>query len=403
MISPVARSLAICASLVFAGTLAGCGPSASPPPVAAAPEVGVLTLRVQDASITTVLPGRTSAYQVAEVRPQVTGILQKRDFVEGAEVKADDVLYEIDPASYKAALESAVAAVLKAQAAVVSVKLKAERKIQLLKTNAASQQEVDDAVATAKSGDADVKAAEANRDTAAIALDRTRVTAPISGRIGKSSITPGALVTASQATALAMIQQLDPIYVDLDQSTSEMARLRAQIASGRLKQDGGGVQIELLMEGGGTYDQKGKFGFTDYSVNESTGSVSSRATFANPSRVLLPGMYVRARVTAGVDPTAILIPQRAVSRNPMGKATAMFVDASGKVEQRTLEVAQAIGNNWLVTSGAVAGDRVIVDGLQKAKPGAKANPVEITIDPATGLTVNAKQADLGADATARKE
>ncbi|MET0710299.1 MAG: efflux RND transporter periplasmic adaptor subunit [Tardiphaga sp.] len=403
MISPIARPASLCAVLLLAASVAGCGQPAAPPKAAATPEVGVLTLRAQNAPISTVLPGRTSAYQIAEVRPQVSGILLERKFVEGAEVKAGDLLYEIDPVSYKAALESAEAALLKVQAALVSVKLRADRKITLLKTNAASQQEVDDAVATLKSGEADVKAAEANRDTAAIALDRTRVTAPISGRIGKSTITPGALVTASQATALTTIQQLDPIYVDLDQSTSEMSRLRTQISSGKLKQEGGKVQIELLMEGGGIYGQKGQFGFTDSSVNESTGSVSTRATFANPARLLLPGMYVRARVMAGVDPAAILIPQRAVSRNPTGKATAMFVDPAGKVEQRTLDVAQAIGNNWLVAGGAVAGDRVVVDGLQKVKPGATATTVEVTIDPATGLTVNPKQADLGADATARRE
>jgi membrane fusion protein (multidrug efflux system) len=288
----------------------------------------------------------------------------------------------------------------------VSVRLKAERKTQLLKTNAASQQDVDDAVATFKQGEADLKAAEANRDTAAIALDRTKVTASISGRIGKSSITPGALVTASQASALTTIQQLDPIYVDLDQSTSEMERLRSQLQSGRLKQPDGQVQIELLLENGKTYDQKGKYSFTDSSVNEATGSVSTRAIFANPNRALLPGMYVRARVVAGVDPTAIMIPQRAVSRNPLGQATAMFVDKDGKVEQRIIEVAQAVGNNWLVERGAASGDRVIIDGLQKVKPGANARTVEVTVDPATGLTLNpGKQADAGADAApaARKE
>jgi membrane fusion protein (multidrug efflux system) len=321
-------------------------------------------------------------------------------------VKAGDLLYEIDPVQYQAALESAEAAVLKAQANLVSVRLKAERKTQLLKTNAASQQDVDDAVATFKQGEADLKAAEANRDTAAIALDRTKVTASISGRIGKSSITPGALVTASQASALTTIQQLDPIYVDLDQSTSEMERLRSQLQSGRLKQPDGRVQIELLLENSKTYDQKGKYSFTDSSVNEATGSVSTRAIFANPNRALLPGMYVRARVVAGVDPTAIMIPQRAVSRNPLGQATAMFVDKDGKVEQRIIEVAQAIGNNWLVERGAASGDRVIIDGLQKVKPGANARTVEVTVDPATGLTLNpGKQADAGPDAApaARKE
>lgn len=259
------------------------------------PEVGIVTLKPQEAEISTVLPGRVVAYQVSEVRPQVTGILLKRDFVEGAEVKEGDLLYEIDPVQYKAALASAEASVQRAEATLVSVRLKAARKTQLLQTNAASQQDVDDAVAAYKQGEADLHAAQANRDTAAISLDRTRVTASISGRIGKSTITPGALVTASQATAMTTIQQLDPVYVDLDQSTSEMERLRSEIASGQLKRPAGGVQVELLMESGKVYGHKGKYGFTDTSVNESTGSVSSRAVFANPERLLLPGMYVRTR------------------------------------------------------------------------------------------------------------
>jgi membrane fusion protein (multidrug efflux system) len=351
-------------------------------------------LKPQEAKISTVLPGRVVAYQTSEVRPQVTGILLKRDFVEGAEVREGDLLYEIDPVQYKAALASSEAAVQRAEATLVSVKLKAQRKTQLLQTNAASQQDVDDAVAAYKQGEADLKAAEANRDTAAISLDRTKVTASISGRIGKSSITPGALVTASQATAMTTVQQLDPVYVDLDQSTSEMERLRGQITGGKLKRPADGVQVELLMESGKTYGHKGKYGFTDASVNESTGSVSSRAIFANPERALLPGMYVRARVVAGVDANAILVPQRAVSRNPLGQAVAMFVDKDGKIEQRTLDLGEDVDGNWLVLSGAKPGDRLVVDGTQKARPGAAVKTVEVAVDAATGLTVNpTRQAD----------
>lgn len=383
------------AAPMIALLLAACGeqsPQAASPQVV--PEVGIMTLKPQEAKISTVLPGRVVAYQVSEVRPQVTGILLKRDFVEGAEVREGDLLYEIDPVQYKAGLASAEAAVQKSEATLVSVKLKAARKTQLLQTNAASQQDVDDAVAAYKQGEADLKAAEANRDTAAISLDRTKVTASISGRIGKSTITPGALVTASQATAMTTIQQLDPVYVDLDQSTSEMERLRSQIASGKLKRPAEGVQVELLMESGKTYGHKGKYGFTDASVNESTGSVSSRAVFANPERALLPGMYVRARVVAGVDPNAILVPQRAVSRNPLGQAVAMFVDKDGKVEQRTLELGEDVGSNWLVRSGAKAGDRLVLEGTQKARPGAPVKTVEVAVDAATGLTVNpTRQAD----------
>ncbi|MBR0705722.1 efflux RND transporter periplasmic adaptor subunit [Bradyrhizobium liaoningense] len=388
---PIVRAVPLLALL----SLAACGEqSQQAGPSQMVPEVGVLTLKPQEAKISTVLPGRVVAYQVSEVRPQVTGILLKRDFVEGAEVKEGDLLYEIDPVQYKAALASSEAAVQRAEATLVSVKLKAARKTQLLQTNAASQQDVDDAVAAYKQGEADLKAAEANRDTATISLDRTKVTASISGRIGKSSITPGALVTASQATAMTTIQQLDPVYVDLDQSTSEMERLRNQIASGKLKRPAEGVQVELLMESGKTYGHKGKYGFTDASVNESTGSVSSRAIFANPERALLPGMYVRARVVAGVDPNAILVPQRAVSRNPLGQAVAMFVDKDGKIEQRTLDLGEDVDGNWLVRSGARPGDRLVVDGTQKARPGAPVKTVEVAVDPATGLTVNStRQAD----------
>jgi len=399
---PIARVVPLSIVLL----LAACGDqgqkqAAQQPP---APEVGVVTLKPQQAEISTVLPGRVVAYQVSEVRPQVTGILLKRDFVEGAEVKEGDLLYEIDPVQYKAALASAEAAVQRAEATLVSVKVKADRKTQLLQTNAASQQDVDDAVAAYKQGLADLNAAKANRDTAAISLDRTKVTASISGRIGKSTITPGALVTASQQTAMTTIQQLDPVYVDLDQSTSEMERLRGQVASGKLKRPDGGVEVELLMENGKTYGQRGKYAFTDTSVNETTGSVSSRAIFPNPDRMLLPGMYVRARVVAGVDSEAILVPQRAVSRNPLGQAVAMFVDKDGKMESRTLDVGEAINGNWRVRSGAKAGDRLIVDGTQKARPGAAVKTVEVQVDPATGLTASpTRQADAEPAPTTRQQ
>lgn len=389
------RPIVLAFPLLALLSLAACGDQGQAPVAQqAAPEVGVVTLKPQEAKISTVLPGRVVAYQTSEVRPQVTGILLKRDFVEGAEVREGDLLYEIDPVQYKAALASSEAAVQRAEATLVSVKLKAQRKTQLLQTNAASQQDVDDAVAAYKQGEADLKAAEANRDTAAISLDRTKVTASISGRIGKSSITPGALVTASQATAMTTVQQLDPVYVDLDQSTSEMERLRGQIAGGKLTRPADGVQVELLMESGKTYGHKGKYGFTDASVNESTGSVSSRAVFANPERALLPGMYVRARVVAGVDANAILVPQRAVSRNPLGQAVAMFVDKDGKIEQRTLDLGEDVDGNWLVLSGARAGDRLVVEGTQKARPGAAVKTVEVAVDSTTGLTVNpTRQAD----------
>jgi len=346
-----------------------------------------MTLRPQEATVSTTLPGRVAAYQVSEVRPQVTGILLKRLFNEGAEVKEGDPLYVIDPAQYQAAFQNAEAAVLKAQATLASVRSKAERKSQLLKTNSASQQDVDDAIAAFKQGEADLKAAEANRDAAKIALDHTVVVAPISGRIGRSTITPGALVIANQSNAMATINQINTVYVDLDQATSEMDRIRFEIANGRLKRPDSGAEIELVLENGQSYAHTGTLRFTDTNVNQTTGSISSRASFDNPDRALLPGMYVRARVIAGVKSNAILIPQRAVSRNPRGEAVAMFASPEGRVEQRILKVSQAVGQNWLVESGANEGDRVIIEGLMKVRPGLLAKTTEVAVDANTGNTM----------------
>jgi len=377
------RSLVLLGSILLAGCEQATQKASAPPQ----PEVGVMTLRPQEATVSTTLPGRVAAYQVSEVRPQVTGILLKRLFNEGAEVKEGDPLYVIDPAQYQAAFQNAEAAVLKAQATLASVRSKAERKSQLLKTNSASQQDVDDAIAAFKQGEADLKAAEANRDAAKIALDHTVVVAPISGRIGRSTITPGALVIANQSNAMATINQINTVYVDLDQATSEMDRIRFEIANGRLKRPDSGAEIELVLENGQSYAHTGTLRFTDTNVNQTTGSISSRASFDNPDRALLPGMYVRARVIAGVKSNAILIPQRAVSRNPRGEAVAMFASPEGRVEQRILKVSQAVGQNWLVESGANEGDRVIIEGLMKVRPGLLAKTTEVAVDANTGNTM----------------
>lgn len=336
----------------------------------------MVTLQTQRVALTTELAGRTSALLVAEVRPQVGGIIQKRLFEEGSDVKTGQVLYQIDPATYRASYDNAKAALDKARATLASVKLKAERYKELVQIKAVSQQDYDDADASLKQADADVAAAQAEQNSAAINLAYTRVTAPISGRIGKSSVTQGALATASQTTALATIQKLDTIYVDLTQSSTDALRLRRALDSGRLQRSGKDLAtVKLLLEDGSVYAQNGQLQFTDVSVNEGTGSIGLRAVFPNPKHELMPGMYVRAVLEEGVDQHALLVPQRAVTRNAKGQAVALVVNEQGKVEQRQLTTARALGDQWLVSEGLSAGDRVIVEGTQKARVGAQVTVV----------------------------
>lgn len=356
-------------------------PEAAQAPQAAAQlmEVGVMTLKPQRVSLTTELPGRVSAFLVSEVRPQVGGIIRKRLFDEGSDVKAGQVLYEIDPATYQATYDNAAAALAKAKATALSSRAKAQRYKELVAINAISKQDYDDAVATAQSDAAEIAADEAALESAKINLDYTKVTAPISGRIGKSAVTPGALVTASQSDALATIQQLDQIYVDVTQSSADLLRLRRDLASGKLVSAGANqAKIALLLEDGSRYDHDGVLQFTDITVNETTGSVTLRAVFPNPDAFLLPGMYVRAVLEEGVDDKGILVPQSGVSRNIKGEATALVVNADGKVEQRVLKADRTVGDKWLVSGGIAAGDRVILDGLQKIQPGMPVKPVELT-------------------------
>jgi membrane fusion protein (multidrug efflux system) len=382
------------ALVVFAAglTTSGCGkPKASAPPPKTTPEVSIVVMQPQRVAITTELSGRTSAFLVAEVRPQVGGIIQKRLFTEGSDVKAGEVLYQIDPSSYQAAYASAKAALGKAEANLTPVRLKAERFKQLVAINAVSKQDYDDAAAAVKSAEAEVESARANVETARINLAYTRVTAAISGRIGRSSVTTGSLVTASQAAPLATIQKLDTVYVDVTQSTADLLRLKQALASGKLKNGSPSqTRVKLLLEDGSTYPLEGSLKFSDVTVEQSTGSVTIRSVFPNPKQTLLPGMYVRAVIEAGVAENALLVPQQGVSRDPAGNATALVVGAGEKVEPRMLKVSRALGDQWLVDDGLKPGDRVIVEGLQKAKPGGEVKAVAFVPKPAAGQPAPAK-------------
>jgi membrane fusion protein (multidrug efflux system) len=366
-----ARLIASAGVLAAGLMMTGCGKkTAAGPPQAGPPEVGVTIVQPKPVALTTELPGRTSPHLIAEVRPQVNGIIQKRLFSEGSDVKAGQVLYLIDPATYQAAFASAKAAEARSEATLGTVRLKAQRYSDLVKIKAVSQQDNDDAQAALKQAEADVAAAKAAVETARINLAYTRVTAPISGRIGRSTVTDGALVTANQPAALATVQQLDSVYVDVTQSSAELLRLKQSLATGLLKKDGASqARAKLLLEDGSAYPLAGSLKFSEVTVDQSTGSITLRAVFPNPQQTLLPGMFVRAIVEEGVNPQAILVPQRGVTRNPKGEAMVMVVGAEEKVEPRVIKVARTVGDNWLVSDGLKAGDRVILEGIQKARPG----------------------------------
>lgn len=332
-------------------------------------EVVIIKLEPRREVYTTALAGRIASFQVAEVRPQVGGILQQRLFTEGADVKAGQALYQIDPATYEAALDSAQAALMKAEANVTPARLKAERFRELLAMKAVSKQEYDDAQAAFKQAEADVAVNRAAVKTARINLEYTKVRSPISGRIGKSAFTPGALVTANQAQALTSVRQLDPVYVDITQSSQDLLRLRAQFTNGELRSAAEEAPVRLKLENGAMYPHEGRLQFTDVSVDESTGMVSLRALFPNPEHILLPGMYVRAVIAEGVDENALLVPQRALRRDPKGQASVLLVDGGGKVDVRLVDVGRTVGDSWQVLSGLKPGDRVIVEGGQNVRPG----------------------------------
>ncbi|EHC6851491.1 multidrug efflux RND transporter periplasmic adaptor subunit AcrA [Salmonella enterica subsp. enterica] len=344
------------------------------------PEVGAVTLKTEPLQITTELPGRTVAYRIAEVRPQVSGIILKRNFVEGSDIEAGVSLYQIDPATYQATYDSAKGDLAKAQAAANIAELTVKRYQKLLGTQYISKQEYDQALADAQQATAAVVAAKAAVETARINLAYTKVTSPISGRIGKSSVTEGALVQNGQASALATVQQLDPIYVDVTQSSNDFLRLKQELANGSLKQENGKAKVDLVTSDGIKFPQSGTLEFSDVTVDQTTGSITLRAIFPNPDHTLLPGMFVRARLQEGTKPTALLVPQQGVTRTPRGDATVLVVGADNKVETRQIVASQAIGDKWLVTDGLKAGDRVVVSGLQKVRPGAQVKVQEITAD-----------------------
>ncbi len=372
------------------GLLSGCSDGNSPP-AAQKPTVSVVTVKPRSQSLTTELAGRTKAFMVAEIRPQVSGIVQQRLFVEGAEIKAGQPLYQLDSATYQAALAESQATLAKSRATLKSAQATAKRDVQLARIDAISQQDKEDAEASLLTAAAEVKVAEADVQTARINLAYTRITAPISGRIETSIVTPGALVVAQQDTALTTVQQLDPIYVDVTQSTTELLWLKRDLASGKLQTNSDGeARITLKLDDGSTYNQDGRLQFSGVSVNEGTGTVTLRASFANPERLLLPGMYVVAVLEQAQDQNAILIPQKAVTRSASGQTTVLLV-VDGKIEQRVISVDRTVGNQWWVSSGLKANDQVVVEGGQKTPVG-----TEVSVQSAD----NADSPAPGASATA---
>lgn len=354
---------------VSALALAACGEAPQPPVTGGqgVPQVSAVTVQARRLALTTELPGRVAPALIAEVRPQITGLVLQRRFKEGSDVKAGDVLYQIDPATYRANVDSAQATLAKAEANLVPVQLKAGRFKELAAIKAVSQQDADDATAALQQAQAEVSAAKAALQTQRINLDYTRIVSPISGRIGRSTVTQGALVTANQATALATVQQLDPIYVDVTQSTSALLALKRSMGTGALKS--GTAKVRLVLEDGSVYAQSGKLQFSDVTVDQSTGAVTLRAEFPNPHADLLPGMYARAVLEEGVLEQALLVPQPAVGRDTTGKPYAFVVDGDGKLQQRALRTERAVGDQWLVSEGLKPGDVVVVEGQQKAHAG----------------------------------
>ncbi|BEV12868.1 efflux RND transporter periplasmic adaptor subunit [Asticcacaulis sp. DW145] len=377
--SPLMKSAAVVLALGL--TLTACGkkeggPGAGGMGMGGPTEVGIVVVASEPVNLTTELSGRTSAYLLSEVRPQVSGIVKARLFTEGSYVKAGQPLYQIDAAPFQASYAQAQATVAQAEANLTAARLKAERYAELVKINAVSKQDNDDAQAQYAQARATVAAGQAALQTAGINVGYTKVMAPISGRIGKSNVTPGALVTAAQATELTRIQNIDNIYLDINQSVTELMALKRAAAAGQIG-EATTADVELVLEDGTVYPLKGKLQFSDVSVDESTGTVTLRALFPNPNGVLLPGMYAKARIVSGVVGNGILVPQPAVTRDPKGNATVMVVSKDNKAEPRPIKVAQTVGDKWLVTEGLQAGDKVIVEGLQKIRPEAPVKPVSV--------------------------
>ncbi|WP_184006450.1 MULTISPECIES: efflux RND transporter periplasmic adaptor subunit [unclassified Paraburkholderia] len=373
--------------------LAACGPKQSAPPPQT-PEVGVVTLQPTTVPVVTELPGRTSAFLVAQVRARVDGIVLRREFTEGSEVKAGQRLYKIDPAPYIASLNNARASLAKAQANLVTTTAQANRYKVLVAANAVSKQDYDNAVAAEGQAAADVAAGKAAVDTAQINLGYTDVTSPVTGQIGVSQVTPGAFVQQSAATLMSTVQQLDPVYVDLTQSSLDGLKLRREVQEGRLKTTGpGAAQVTLVLEDGRIYSEKGKLQFTDVTVDQGTGSVTVRAIFKNPNHVLLPGMFVRAKIDEGVNQNALIVPQVGVTHDQKGQPTALVVGNDNKVELRQLVTSGTFGSYWVVSDGLKPGDRVVVQGTDKARPGQQVKPVPAQLPgtPASDAAANGAQ------------
>jgi membrane fusion protein (multidrug efflux system) len=361
--------------------LAACGDRKAPSAAPAAPPVGVLTVVLQSQGLHTELAGRTRASQSAEVRPQVSGILQKRLFTEGATVKAGQPLYQIDARTLEATVKSAEAALAKTRASAQTARTNAERNAELVKIDAISRQVFDESQAQVAQSAADVAVAQAALENARINLQYSRITAPIGGQIDLSAVLPGSLVTANQTQALTTISQLDPILVDITQSSAELLELRRQWQAGTFgKVEAGGAPVRLALEDGSAYPHAGKLQFTGATVGQSTGAITLRAVFPNPDRLLMPGMYVRARLATGEASEAIVVPQQAVQRDPAGKPSVQLVNADNKIEKRPIRLGQALGARWLVLEGLKAGDRVMVDGFQKARVGQTVTPVAMRMD-----------------------
>lgn len=367
----------VMAAFLSISVLTGCGkPPGGPPPAPGTPEVGILAMQAQRVVFSTELPGRTAPFMIAEIRPQVSGIVQKRSFTEGSTVKAGQVLYLIDPATYRATYNSDLAALAKAEASLTSVRLKNERYKELAALDAVSRQDYDDAVSSLGESRADVASAKANVESSRINLAYTQVNAPITGRIGKSGITPGALVTANQTSTMATIQQLDPIYVDVTQPSAALLRLKKSLSNGEIQKSGAtAAKVRLKLEDGSLYPLEGTLEFSDVTVDQDTGAITLRAVFPNPNADLLPGMYVRAVLEEGFKEQGLLVPQQAVSRDSTGKPMAYVVGKDNTLERRELTTDRAIGDQWLISSGLNVGDQLVVDGQQRASAGVKVKTV----------------------------
>ncbi|WP_025996165.1 efflux RND transporter periplasmic adaptor subunit [Pseudomonas viridiflava] len=370
----------VMAAFLSISILTGCGkPPGGPPPSPGTPEVGVLSVQAQRVVFSTELPGRTAPFMIAEIRPQVSGIVQKRSFTEGSTVKAGQVLYLIDPATYRATYNSDLAALAKAEASLTSVRLKNERYKELAALDAVSRQDYDDAVSSLGESRADVASAKANVESSRINLAYTQVNAPITGRIGKSGITPGALVTANQTSTMATIQQLDPIYVDVTQPSAALLRLKKSLSNGEIQKSGAtAAKVRLKLEDGSLYPLEGTLEFSDVTVDQDTGAITLRAVFPNPNADLLPGMYVRAVLEEGFKEQGLLVPQQAVSRDSTGKPMAYVVGKDNTLERRELTTDRAIGDQWLISRGLHVGDQLVVDGQQRASAGVKVKTVPWT-------------------------